>query len=86
MDPKLKEFITKVQSFYTDTLIYYPEYQPKPDDINQVYFPYTQHSLDVDGLTNWLTSIEITPTILEWLDLTLFNKDKHIIQTLSTLT
>lgn len=77
MTKSMKLFCAEVKSFYTDELIYFTEFMPKPGDYNQVYFPYCKYTLDLDGLIAWLKSDEVTDEQLEWLDFTLFNKDKQ---------
>jgi hypothetical protein len=79
MSKAMKLFCAEVKSFYTNELIYFPEFMPKPGDYNQVYFPYCKYTLDLDGLIAWLKSDEVTEEQLEWLEFTLFNKDKQAV-------
>jgi hypothetical protein len=79
MTPPPKFFCTKVKSFYTDELVYHDQFKPDPSDLNQVYFPVCLHHLDVDGLLTWLKDFDITEELFEWLDISLFNKDKETI-------
>jgi hypothetical protein len=74
----------KIKSFYdSGELVYFNKYMPKPGDVNQVYFPYCKFTLDTESLLNWLSTEEIDDTMLEALDIALFNKDKQSI--LSTI-
>ena len=74
------KFFFTVKSFYDQgTLVYHQEFMPKPDDLNQVYFPYCHYALDIDGLISWLQSTKLKNVHLDWLDLALFNKDKAAV-------
>ena len=79
MTKEMKAFCSSVKSFYKDELIYHKEYMPTKDSINQVYFPWCNHILDVAGLMAYLEAFTVTDELLYWLDISLFNKDKATI-------
>lgn len=72
------QLVTKVQSFYKDELIYYPQHFPKTGDVNQVYFPYCNHILDVDGFMSWFMTLTSESEVKDVFDF-LFNKDKPVV-------
>lgn len=79
MTKELKTFCINVKSFYKDELVYYDQFKPDPTSLNQVYLPVCLHHLDVDGLLTWLKDFDITDELIDWLDISLFNKDKPFI-------
>lgn len=79
MTKEQKLFCSTVKEFYTDELVYHEQFMPKPDSMNQVYFPVCLHHLDVDGLMKYLKSESVTPDKLEWLSFTLFMKDQPTV-------
>jgi hypothetical protein len=75
----MKNIFDQVHQFYSSELIYYTEFMPKADDLNQVYFPYCKYTLDVDGLAAWLKQQQLTDELLAEVKNALFNKDKPIL-------
>jgi hypothetical protein len=65
-----------VKNFYTTELIYFPEYMPKPGDLNQAYFPYAKHTLNFEGLAKFIEKLPESKKIAELVIDSLFKKDK----------
>lgn len=79
MSKSQKLFCSNVKSFYTSELIYYEQFMPKPDSLNQVYFPVCKNTLDKDGLISWLKSEDVSDEQIEWLSFSLFMKDLPVV-------